>query len=270
MYALLFIGILLEPYLGRGKFITAYILTGLASSMVSLYWHDNVVSAGASGAIFGMYGVFLAMLTTKLIDKSARQALATSIGVFVLYNLMNGMKPSIDNAAHIGGLVSGIVIGYTFYFSLQEPQNKILRYGTIGMLLLLIISGLVIVYKIIPNDIGLYYKKVELFDTNEKHAQKILSASKNVSQSVMLSAVDSGFFYYKENIRLIEEADELNLSKKNHERNSKLIQYCNLKVHLLGIVAKILKGENKSKYQDSIQSDTYNIEVLRKAVGENE
>ena len=59
MYALLYIGILLEPILGKTRFATAYLLTGIMASMNSLYWHDLVVSAGASGAIFGMYGVFL-------------------------------------------------------------------------------------------------------------------------------------------------------------------------------------------------------------------
>ena len=51
-------------------------------------------------AIFGMYGVFVALLTTNLIEKSARKSLLISIGVFVFYNLANGLKGGIDNAAH--------------------------------------------------------------------------------------------------------------------------------------------------------------------------
>ena len=64
MYALLYVGIFLEPILGKLKFIIAYVVTGIVASMVSLWWHDNTVSAGASGAIFGMYGVFFALLFT--------------------------------------------------------------------------------------------------------------------------------------------------------------------------------------------------------------
>jgi rhomboid protease GluP len=71
MYALMYIGLLLEPQLGKTRFFSAYMLTGIAGSAASLYWHDLTVSAGASGAIFGMYGVFLAMLTTNLIEKSS-------------------------------------------------------------------------------------------------------------------------------------------------------------------------------------------------------
>jgi rhomboid protease GluP len=125
MYALLYIGLILEPYLGKTRFLAAYLLSGVAASMTSLWWHDLTVSAGASGAIFGMYGVFLAMLTTNLLDKSVKKALLTSIAVFISYNLMNGFKPNsgIDNAAHIGGLLSGLLIGYAFVPALKKHEN---------------------------------------------------------------------------------------------------------------------------------------------------
>jgi len=82
MYALFYIGLLLEPHLGKARFLVAYLISGITASVISLWWHEFTVSAGASGAIFGLYGVFLALLTTNLLDKSARKALLTSIAVF--------------------------------------------------------------------------------------------------------------------------------------------------------------------------------------------
>jgi len=124
MYAFFYIGLLLEPYLGRWLFTAAYLLTGVVASATSLYWHDMVLSVGASGAIFGMYGVFLAMLTTNLIHKEKRGPLFRSIGLFVVYNLAIGLTigtiGSIDNSAHIGGLISGILIGYILYPVLKK------------------------------------------------------------------------------------------------------------------------------------------------------
>ncbi|HET6995306.1 MAG TPA: rhomboid family intramembrane serine protease, partial [Chitinophagaceae bacterium] len=79
---------------------------------------------GASGAIFGLYGVFLALLSTNLVPKHIRNSLLQSIGVFVAYNLIYGMKSGVDNAAHIGGLVSGLLIGYLYYLGLKPPQKK--------------------------------------------------------------------------------------------------------------------------------------------------
>ncbi|MDP1726083.1 MAG: rhomboid family intramembrane serine protease [Bacteroidota bacterium] len=123
MYALLFIGYLLEPLLGSLKFIVAYLLSGIMASITSLWWHNLSISAGASGAIFGMYGVYLALLTTNLIEKSERKTLLISIGIFVTYNLLNGLNGAVDNAAHLGGLLSGFIIGYAFVPALKQGKR---------------------------------------------------------------------------------------------------------------------------------------------------
>lgn len=120
MYALLLIGAQLEPRLGTKRFLAAYFITGAMASLASLFWHSYTISAGASGAIFGMYGVFLALLTTSLVEKANRRQLLASILFFVIYNLLNGLKPGIDNAAHIGGLLSGLLIGYGFVPRLRK------------------------------------------------------------------------------------------------------------------------------------------------------
>lgn len=125
MYALYMVGIYLEPMLGKVKYLTAYLCTGIVASVVSLWWHtDTVNSAGASGAIFGMYGLFLALLTTDLIPAAVRKALLSSIGIFVLYNLAYGMKGNIDNSAHVGGLVSGFIFGYLFVISIKAEKKE--------------------------------------------------------------------------------------------------------------------------------------------------
>jgi rhomboid protease GluP len=152
MYALIYIGSLLEPHLGKAKFLLAYMLTGICSSIISLWWHEElVISAGASGAIFGMYGVFLAMLTTNLIEKAQRKALLTSIGIFVLYNLVNGVHGNIDNAAHIGGLLTGMVIGYAFVPGLKNPQNPGLKYGLTTIVSIVLVAGAAFIFSNIHN-----------------------------------------------------------------------------------------------------------------------
>src|SRR6188474_1534538 len=120
-YALYMAGVYLEPMLGKTKYIIAYLATGIFASLASLWWHSDVVnSAGASGAIFGLYGIFLALLFTNLIPKQMRSSLLQSIGVFVVFNLIYGVKSGIDNAAHIGGLLSGMIIGLIFYPLLKK------------------------------------------------------------------------------------------------------------------------------------------------------
>ncbi|RYY33060.1 MAG: rhomboid family intramembrane serine protease [Sphingobacteriaceae bacterium] len=125
MYGLLFIGIFLEPLLGTGKFAAIYLLTGIMASLASVGWHTDTVSVGASGAIFGMYGVFLALLTTNLFPKGFKKSFLLSTSVFVGFNLLYGLTGGIDNAAHIGGLLTGIICGYALYPSLKNTADRV-------------------------------------------------------------------------------------------------------------------------------------------------
>lgn len=146
MYCLYSVGIYLEPMLGKAKYITAYLCTGILASIVSLWWHkEGVNSAGASGAIFGMYGLFLALLTSDLIPKKVRQALLQSIGIFVVYNLVYGVKSGVDNAAHAGGLLSGFAFGYLYVISIKkEKQNEKVQW--LLPLIVLITAGTAVGY----------------------------------------------------------------------------------------------------------------------------
>jgi rhomboid protease GluP len=115
MYGLLFVGIFLEPLLGRVTYLTAYILTGILASLASIWWYDATISVGASGAIFGLYGIFLALLFTKVFSPDFAKTFLISTAIFVGFNLLMGLTGGIDNAAHIGGLLSGFVVGLILY-----------------------------------------------------------------------------------------------------------------------------------------------------------
>jgi rhomboid protease GluP len=262
MYALLYIGLLLEPRLGRIKFVAAYFLAGITASVASLWWHDLTISAGASGAIFGMYGIFLAMLTTNLIEKTARKALLISIGVFVLYNLANGMKAGIDNAAHIGGLIAGICMGYAFFPSVKNPTKVNLKYSAIGIVTVLVLTTSFILYKKIPNDIPKYDQKMKIFASKEKMALGIYHMPQNTSKEKLLYEVkDRGIYYWKENLKLIDEIETLNLPEVIHERNKKLITYCNLRIKSYELIYKSI-NENTNRFKAEIQNYTSQIESL--------
>ena len=125
MYCLYTVGVYLEPMLGKARYITAYLCTGLLASIISLWWHtDTVNSAGASGAVFGLYGLFFALLVSNLIPKAVRMALLQSIGIFIVFNLAFGMKSGVDNAAHVGGLLSGFIIGLGYLFAIKKEKEQ--------------------------------------------------------------------------------------------------------------------------------------------------
>ncbi|MBK8141395.1 MAG: rhomboid family intramembrane serine protease [Chitinophagaceae bacterium] len=122
MVGLLFVGIFLEPLLGRKKYLTVYLLTGILASVTSLWWHTAKVSIGASGAIFGLYGLFLAFMLLKVFPKEFSKAFLASTLIFVGYNLLMGLAGGIDNAAHIGGVISGFIIGLILTPSLKAKS----------------------------------------------------------------------------------------------------------------------------------------------------
>lgn len=114
MWCLWQLGFLAEFLFGRVTFLVLYILSGLGGGVLSLLMHPTVVSAGASGAIFGVAGGVAAFLWLHRLDFHAPKLTGTlpSVAVFIGYNLLYGFSdPQIDNAGHLGGLIVGAVLG---------------------------------------------------------------------------------------------------------------------------------------------------------------
>lgn len=120
MMSLRYLGMQIEPLLGSWRFLVAYLATGLTGSLGSLWWHKIAVSAGASGAIFGIEGVLLALVMTNLFTDQVRGALLKSTLSVVGINLLIGFSIGADNAAHIGGLLGGLVCGIGFYAGIRS------------------------------------------------------------------------------------------------------------------------------------------------------
>jgi rhomboid protease GluP len=259
LYALLYIGMLLEPLLGSTRFSIAYILTGLTGSISSLYWHDMTVSAGASGAIFGMYGVFLALLTTKFIEEAKRKALLTSIGIFVVYNLMNGLKGNIDNAAHIGGLFGGLFIGYCYYSSLKKPANLQLKIASLCFVTVILVSSTFIIYATTPNDIAIFRKNLETFSLLEQQAIHGIQFSYEPStDSALIAIKEHGIQKWNEAIVSLNETDKLKLSKELHKRTQLIKHYCELRIRSYEYLSRVLEGKAQL---NSIESNFINNEL---------
>ncbi|NWJ49757.1 MAG: rhomboid family intramembrane serine protease [Bacteroidetes bacterium] len=265
MFALVCVGFLLEPLIGKLRFLSAYLLTGFGSSLFSLWYNDLVISAGASGAIFGLFGVFIAMLTTNLIEKSARKLLLIPIAFFVIFNLVNGLRAGIDGAAHFGGFITGLFIGYAFYPSLKTYTDNRSKIITVSVLTYLFIFSGAIVYRYIPYKyhnipsasvgsysgqvIGTYQKKMQKFVNLESMAMEVSRKINHCSREELLEEIKSrSLFYWNENIEVIKEADSLKIPESLHLKDRKLIEYCNLRIQSLNLLYKAI-DEKTDKYE---------------------
>lgn len=113
MYALYIIGPTVEALYGSVRFLVLYLACAAAGSVASYMFSNAFISVGASGAIFGLFGV---LLVADRVHKPAltrqTRGLTTQIGVLIGVNLIIGFSvSSIDNAAHIGGLLAGCWLG---------------------------------------------------------------------------------------------------------------------------------------------------------------
>ena len=114
MWGLWGLGRLAESVYDRWTFGALYLVTGLSASVASLALKPVGVSAGASGAIFGIAGALIAAfyLGEFSLPKTVVSGLLTSVLKFAGYNLVLGaFLGHTDNAAHVGGLVSGFILG---------------------------------------------------------------------------------------------------------------------------------------------------------------
>ncbi|HEY6445060.1 MAG TPA: rhomboid family intramembrane serine protease [Acidobacteriaceae bacterium] len=163
MWCLWNLGLLGEPLLGEFGMFAAYLLTGVAGNLVSIVFHparfgepNAILSAGASGAVFGIAGVLLMLLRSPLlpIPQMELKKLRRSVWYFALINFVidGGLWVAhtaiqIDNTAHLGGFLSGIALGWPLVPRIGAIRTTFLRrrafaVGAMAFILLLIAWGL--------------------------------------------------------------------------------------------------------------------------------
>ena len=129
LFSLWLLGLLVEDRVGPLRLLLVYLACGVGGSLASLWWHDSGInSVGASGAIFGLYGLLLVLLVGQklVLDKSDRRAMLGLVLYLVFSNLLSGLSGNIDNAAHLGGLVTGLFIaGPLSLFGMKSVKTEV-------------------------------------------------------------------------------------------------------------------------------------------------
>ena len=116
-WALVAVGPIAERLYGPARFALVYLATGVGAGLASLWWHPIVNSAGASGAIFGVLGALFAFPAGRRdrVPATTIVAVRTVVAAVVGVNLLFGVVlPGVDNAAHLGGLATGLACGLLF------------------------------------------------------------------------------------------------------------------------------------------------------------
>ena len=180
MWALWDSGRLTERLFGNAAFAALYVFAGLAGSSLSMLWNQQVISGGASGAVFGVFGALLAYMTVQRgsIPPSTLNHLRVSTSTFVVYSLFYGFVQSgIDNAAHLGGLAGGFVMGLILARPLASGARANGQLRRAGLALLLAAVTLPTAALYTPDTSRVYrearalQKEIDAFSAEEKRLQ---------------------------------------------------------------------------------------------------
>ncbi|EKQ56119.1 MULTISPECIES: rhomboid family intramembrane serine protease [unclassified Clostridium] len=261
-YSLYLVGILAEKIFGKGKFIAIYFAAGILGNIFSFAFNMNP-GAGASGAIFGLFGAILFIC----IEKPAlfKSGLGYNIVGIICINLFYGFtKSGIDNFAHLGGLIGGL----TFAGIFNESKKRLWYFNRYVYLLLAVIITSSTVFWGFNNtqskEIRLVTELEQYFNAqNWKEAEKIskeileLNPSENIKIYTLKCIVNSDIYLKKYD-------DAVNYSKDLEQLDLKDGHYC------LGIVYYNMKKFDLAKEEilkaKDLGANYNNIDTILKSI----
>jgi membrane associated rhomboid family serine protease len=139
MYCLVLVGQQLEPILGRWRFAALYLVSGLGGSVATyLFAGGNSISAGASGAVFGLFAGLFVVARRLRADTGP---ILMTIGINLVFTFT---IPEISKTGHVGGLVVGAIMAAVFAFIPAGPRRTLLHAGGVALVLALLGLGIAI------------------------------------------------------------------------------------------------------------------------------
>lgn len=228
MYALLNIGMILEPEIKSKNFGLGYFLSILAAGSASLYWNDFVISAGASGAIFGLYGIFIALFSSKIIKNKARKAMLSSVLIFTAYTLLNGLKNGqVDNVGHFSGFAAGLIIGFAIVLHRKYQLNNFIRPMVYPILIFIFLgfSSFVLLFSVDKSEE--YLTLMKKFEENEEKALVVYySPNSTPVDTIMKMIKNEGLVYWQENLKISLYLQTTDLPENLLRKNQLITEYC--------------------------------------------
>ena len=125
-------GNIVERNLGHVRYLILFLLSGIGGNIVSVLYDNalgvNTYSVGASGAVFGVMGVLLLLIAKGRKKLRSGSSMLPRAAFAVFYAVYSGFKnPYTDNAAHIGGLATGVLLGILFTIGMEDVDLSDLR-----------------------------------------------------------------------------------------------------------------------------------------------
>lgn len=250
MYALVYLGLMIENKLGWKKYLFIYLVSGICGGLVSLIFHQEGVMMGASGAIMGLYGAFIALLITKSFEPKATKALLASTLIVSLLVLINGaFGKRVDNAAHIGGFVSGFIFTYLLNYKWDKTFEikSWARYAVSVLLFLMFFSG---VLHFSPKYGTEEYRKLrDTFNGNMGSLNSIMNLKISLPKDVKLISIkQDGIVPMERNLVVIKQMQALNLKPEDAKEREEKIKLSKASHRAVMLMYRDIKADSTYRY----------------------
>ena len=216
-YALWIVGPQVEKLYGSARFVILYVLTGVAGVYGSYSYHPDTIWAGASGAIFGLFGVLLVfgIRHRDAIPPFFKRSVGTGVLPVIVINLIIGFTiPAIDNSAHIGGLLAGAVLAALLPF--QKPgEETTTGFRSIQIALIALIA--VCFY-----EVGIHYDGPRLSVRNLTHG--LFQIGTGSSTEEFIDAINTAQKTFESSAKQIEAGRPAELASTRNEISKSIDQ----------------------------------------------
>jgi rhomboid protease GluP len=268
MYILWSSGQFTERLFGNFGFLVLYVLAGLGGSLTSVWWKPFTVSAGASGAIFGIYGGLLGYLLIQrhTVPQRNLSALFSSAGTFIAYNLIYSlMSPRIDIAAHLGGFATGFVVGCALARPLGHAN---LSAQFVRGLLVLVAGGALAAFALtrLPVVDNLQ-AEAEAIDTLENSSVDAYNAALKKEQTKQMTAAEFNDFVLQKILppwdASRERISRLHLSGDELERAQKIERFMSLRSEGWKLTAEGIKANDPDLIRQGSSKQTEALALFK-------
>lgn len=242
MYALFTVGSEAERLVGAQKFLWIYFLCGITASLASLYFNLFTVGVGASGAIFGLFGFMLTVqIAESKKDDRPVAPLVVNFLIFLVVNFLFATVLNADNAAHMGGLAGGLIIGIATILSGSSYREIKVEY----LVLILSIAGFVV----LPRYQVTYFKFFQSVLATED-SMNTLFRKKDISDEAYLKYFEK-FGFYWDSTRALLDAQSY-VPEVLHQDTARLKRYIYLRKQENDFRIRMIRKESY-RYMDSIE-----------------
>lgn len=157
MIALYYLGSIVERIYGAKRFLLIYFLAGIGGGLASFLLPENI-SAGASGAIFGLFGalLFFGVVYKKIFFRTMGKGILLIIGINIIFGFS---IPNVDMAAHLGGLVTGFIASAIVF--VPKKKHMYLQIGAVFIYLLVTLGMLFIGMQQTKSASGFYLSQID-------------------------------------------------------------------------------------------------------------